>query len=100
MFEDHKTLAGYNFQVQVDAQATFLVTNVEMVSLCCLQHVGWHTPQHHAILDCDILDGNLGHRTCYSNATFGAVKLHCVTFGECANLYCTKLGTSIASPHH
>jgi hypothetical protein len=95
MLEYHKTLVGYNFRVQVDAQATFHVASVEMVSLCSLQHIGWHTPQHGTVLDCDILDGNLGHCACDSNATFGAVKLHCVTFGECANLYCTKLGTSI-----
>jgi hypothetical protein len=94
MLEGHKTLVGYNFQVQVDVQATFHVASVEMVS-CCLQHVGWNTPQHGTVFDCDILDGNLGHSTCHSDTTFGAVKLHCVTFGERADLGCTKLGTSI-----
>jgi hypothetical protein len=100
MLEYHKTLVGYNFPVPVDAQATFHVASVEMVSLCGLQHVGWHTPQHGTVFDCDILDGNLCHCACHSDTTFGAVKLHCVTFGECADLslcrswaraYCTAL---------
>jgi hypothetical protein len=65
------------------------------LSLYGLQHVGWHLPQHGTVFDCDILDGHLGHCTCDSDTAFDAVELHCVTFGERADLLFAQLGTSI-----